>query len=90
MDGLVVERFFDVKSQNVGSKYNLKSIDNDMVNLSQPVYKFGKRINNNKLMSLENNVPYFLAVLIFCVEKTNNFFGNCSKNISLKFFTDRI
>lgn len=34
MDGLVVERFFDVKSQNVGSKYNLKSIDNDMVNLS--------------------------------------------------------
>ena len=90
MDGLVVERFFDVKSQNLGSKYNLKSIDNDMVNLSQPVYKFGKRINNNKLISLENNVPYFLAVLIFCVEKTNNFFGNCSKNISFKCLTDRI
>ena len=38
MDGLVVERFFDVKSQNVESKYNLKSIDYDMVNLSLQIW----------------------------------------------------
>ena len=38
MDGLVVERFFDVKSQNAESKYNLKSIDNDMVNLSLQIW----------------------------------------------------
>ena len=42
MDGLVIsqqrrEHFFDVKSQNVESKSNPKSIDNDMVTCPQLV-----------------------------------------------------